>query len=70
LSPAIGNFVLNLVLVPAWGARAAAVATVSAYALFAALAFAVGRKYYRFTGLGPIAVISALAALVSLYPSR
>jgi len=68
LIPALVNFSLNLWLVPIWGGRAAAASTLTAYALFAVITFVTARKYYRFTGLGAVAAISAAAALASLVP--
>ncbi|HVJ21492.1 MAG TPA: lipopolysaccharide biosynthesis protein [Polyangiaceae bacterium] len=66
LIPAVLNFGINLLLVPHYGARAAALTTLGAYALFALGALVFGRSYYRFQGLGIAFAITGLAAFLAL----
>ncbi|MCC6217396.1 MAG: polysaccharide biosynthesis C-terminal domain-containing protein, partial [Polyangiaceae bacterium] len=68
LVPGVLNLGGNLLVVPAWGGRGAAVTTVGAYAIFALLSLAIGQRFHRFAGLGWIGVISALAVAASLVP--
>jgi O-antigen/teichoic acid export membrane protein len=70
--PGALNFGLNLLLIPRWGAHAAALTTAVAFALFAALCYALARPHYRFVGAArfwaPTVAAGAASALRLVWP--
>jgi O-antigen/teichoic acid export membrane protein len=66
--PGALNVGLNLFLVPRWGARAAALTTLGAYACFALVSFAIGQRYYKFTRRGRLLAAAAGATAAALVP--
>lgn len=66
--PGAVNLGLNIWLIPIWGAQAAAITTLVAFALFAAISWVVGARYYRFTDPLGIATVTAAACVVALVP--
>ena len=66
--PGVVNVVLNLWLLPRFGAIAAAITTAVAFACFAAISFSIGRRFYRHTELTKLAFAVAAALLVALVP--
>ncbi len=68
LVPGLLNVGLNALLIPSWGARAAALTTLLGYALFAALSWVLGRPHYRFTGIPAIVLVNVVACAVALVP--
>jgi len=68
--PGVLNVLLNLALVPAFGARAAALTTLGSYALLALLSWQLGKKYYHFTERRKLATVMIIATVVALFPIR
>ncbi len=66
--PAVVNVGLNLILVPRFGAVAAAVTTLISFALFALLSLLIGWRFYRFQNLPRFALAFAAATLAAFVP--
>ena len=68
LVPGAMNLGLNFLLIPRWGAHAAALTTLAAYLLYAILSFFMGRPFYRFQGGSRLIAVIAVALGAALLP--
>jgi O-antigen/teichoic acid export membrane protein len=68
--PGLLNLGLNVLFIPRFGARGAALTTLVSFALFAAIAWRIGNRYYAFTERSRLAAVVAAAAVVALFPLR
>jgi O-antigen/teichoic acid export membrane protein len=66
--PGLINVLLNFALIPLWGARAAALTTLTCYAAFSVACWFVGRPHYRLTHAGWYAMATGGALVVGLFP--
>jgi O-antigen/teichoic acid export membrane protein len=66
--PAVVTIVLQLALVPRYGAEAAALVNLGAFALFALVSFVLGRRFYAFAELRLALLPIGFACLVALVP--
>lgn len=67
--PGALNFGLNLWLIPLWGARAAAITTAIAFAVFACTCWWLGVRYYRFIELPRLLLPAAVATVAGVAPA-
>ncbi len=66
--PGVVNVGLNFVLLPRYGAMAAAITTALAFACFAAISFAIGQRFYRHTELMKVVFAIVAAIFITLVP--
>jgi O-antigen/teichoic acid export membrane protein len=66
--PAVINVGMNLLLIPRYGAVAAAITTLTAYAVFALISLVIGWRFYRFQLLPRFALAFATATFFAFVP--